>query len=357
MEPFQQLSGRIESISVFPSEIQPRLRFVINVNNRNKSQLLLINAAVRLHADFPEEGAGSAGLGPYVTDGTLDRSFSPIQITTGDSTTLTVTVPFPFDICSQFEQARANREPIFQLNFVYTVVPPDSNEYQTAELGPYGTSGNQYLPYPVPTSTWQKLLTAMGYDDTVLFTTGTLKAAVQEALQAKSNAQDAARATKEASSVTGVLTLAQAYLEEAATLEITSHRWLWAALIPAALFIFLIAVYVVESFRIPQFTVSQTLVRIVGLAVLFGGFSLCMRNYSAYQHLLLLNRHRVNIGKTFEVFKAAQPTDKAKEVLAAIAAQELIDFGRTNFPGKDSTENQMSLVSELIKNLIEKPKP
>jgi hypothetical protein len=114
--------------------------------------------------------------------------------------------------------------------------------------------------------------------------------------------------------------------------------------------------YVFESFRVSQFTVSQTIVRVTVLGLLFAGFGLCMRSYNAYQHLELLNRHRVNVGKTFEVFKAAQPSDKAKDVLAAITAQEMIDFGRGNFPGKDATESQLSLVTEVFKNLIEKPK-
>jgi hypothetical protein len=356
MEPLQQLSGRIESLTIDKSEIQPRLRFAINVNNRNKSQLLLINATIRLHVEFLEEGSALSGLGLYVTEGMLDRTYSPPTISSGDSTSLSVTVPFPFDICGQFEQVRAGREPVFQVSFVYTVAIPETTALQTAEVAHRNVGGNQYIPYPVPTSTWQKLLINMGYSDAVLFASSTLEGAVRDALRAKSEAEEAARAAKEASSLTGVLTLAHAYMEETKTLEKTSQRWLGAAIVSAVLVITLIGFYVVESFWTPQFTVSQTLVRIVGLAALFGGFGICMRNYNAYQHLLLLNRHRVNIGKTFEVFKAAQPTDKAKEVLAAIAAQELIDFGRVNFPGKDATENQMSLVTELIRSLVEKPK-
>ncbi len=43
------------------------------------------------------------------------------------------------------------------------------------------------------------------------------------------------------------------------------------------------------------------------------------------RHLEVVNRHRVNIGRTFEAFKAAQPTDRAQEIMSAITAEKQTD--------------------------------
>lgn len=72
------------------------------------------------------------------------------------------------------------------------------------------------------------------------------------------------------------------------------------------------------------------------LAVIFGAFTLCLRIYEAYRHLEVVNQHRVNIGRTFEAFKAAQPTDGAKEIMAAMTAENMLTFGKSGFAGKDS---------------------
>lgn len=360
-DPIQQLTGRIEDI--FPDAgLQPRLRFALTVNNRNKYALELINVVARLHVQFSEEGHSSGpGMGPYVIEAVHDRVFSSGTISSGESNGLSLSVPFPFHVFTEFETARAGRDVIFQLNVALTAIErtPQGDlgtKYLAAELVHERIGGNQFLPLPVPKSRWGTMLNSLGYSEELRGSKQTLLDAVQGALRAKREAEDAARATREASSITGVITLAQAYHEEAGRLRKTSHWWLIAASLLGVVSLTLMGFYVYESFIWAQFTASQTVVRVAVLGGLFAGFGLCMRSYNAYQHLELLNRHRVNIGKTFEIFKSAQPSDKAKDVLAAITAQEMIDFGRGNFPGKDATESQLSLVTEVFKNLVDHSK-
>src|SRR5579859_6995953 len=83
--PLQQLSGRMEDVFAEPG-IQPRLRFTVNVNNRNNCGLELMNVTAKLHAQFLDEGHSAIpGMGAFVLDALLDRNFSPTTISPGDS--------------------------------------------------------------------------------------------------------------------------------------------------------------------------------------------------------------------------------------------------------------------------------
>jgi hypothetical protein len=359
--PLQQLSGRLED--VFGEQgIQSRLRFTINLNNQNTCGLELINVTARLHAQFLEEGHGAGQtLGPFVMDATLDRMFTPATVSQGDSGSWIVYAAFPFDIFAEFENQRKDRDVLLQLNVMYTVIERTpqgllGERHLTAEMVHVRSGGNQYIPLLIPKSKWQTVLANMGYSNELRASRQTLLSAVQKAVKASDEAEAAAKAAKEASSLTGVITLAEAYSQEATRLAKTSRRWLYVAAGSAIACVLATLSYVYESFAHSQLTPAQVIARLTVIAILFATAGLCMRTYNAYQHLELLNRHRVNIGKTFEVFKAAQPNDHAREVLAALTAQEMIDFGRGNFPGKDAPDTQLSLVTELLKTAIERPK-
>jgi hypothetical protein len=66
----------------------------------------------------------------------------------------------------------------------------------------------------------------------------------------------------------------------------------------------------------------------------------------------------VNIGRTFEAFKAAQPSERARDVMSAITADSMLSFGKSGFAGKD-TPNQGPLpgATELLKAILEKTTP
>ena len=75
--------------------------------------------------------------------------------------------------------------------------------------------------------------------------------------------------------------------------------------------------------------------------------------YEGYSHLEVVNRHRVNIGRTFEAFKAAQPTERAREVMAAITAEHMLAFGKSGLISKDpSVQTPISGFSDLMKALL-----
>ena len=104
-----------------------------------------------------------------------------------------------------------------------------------------------------------------------------------------------------------------------------------------------------------KFTLPGAVIRVIVIAAIFGAFTMCLRIYEAYRHLEVVNRHRVNIGRTFEAFKAAQPTEKAKEVMAAITADNMLAFGKSGFGGKDSpNQGPLAGATELVKAILDK---
>jgi len=112
--------------------------------------------------------------------------------------------------------------------------------------------------------------------------------------------------------------------------------------------------YVRQSMN-DKFSVPEAIIRAVVIAAIFGLFTLCLRIFEAYRHLEVVNRHRVNIGRTFQAFKEAQPTERAKEVMAAITADNMLAFGKSGFAGKDSpNQGPLAGAAELIKAILEK---
>lgn len=66
-----------------------------------------------------------------------------------------------------------------------------------------------------------------------------------------------------------------------------------------------------------------------------------------------MNRHRVNIGRTYEAFKEAQPTDKAKEVMAALTAEHMLAFGKSGLLPRDlSVQSPVSGSYELVRSVL-----
>ena len=174
----------------------------------------------------------------------------------------------------------------------------------------------QGITITIAKSRWMELLTEWGYSstrrDATKELTKELTKLIQETRQAKQQAEEAAAGAKQAAQLTAVTSLSQAYLDEAKVLGKRSLIWFWLSVLIAVVGTWAMVFYVKESLT-DSFTVPEAVIRAVVIAAIFGAFTLCLRIYEAYRHLEVVNRHRVNIGRTFEAFKAAQPTEKAKE--------------------------------------------
>ncbi|MGH9643766.1 MAG: hypothetical protein ACRD3Q_15260 [Terriglobales bacterium] len=167
----------------------------------------------------------------------------------------------------------------------------------------------------------------------------------------------AAKGAKEAASFTVVSGLAQAYSEECTALRSRSRIWALISAGVAGCGAFLMYAYATESLH-GSLSAAATALRAVIIAAIFGALTLCIRIYESYLHLEVVNRHRVNIGRTFEAFKNAQPTERSKEIMSAITAEHMLAFGKSGFAPKDSpNQGPLPGVTELIKAIAEKKNP
>jgi hypothetical protein len=287
----------------------------------------------------------------------------PIISPTGRNTTV-LSLPVDPKLIAEVEEERQERDVTFYLYTNYTALP----RTRDGSLGvPFSgiiadeKYSGQAVLFIVPRSLWQQIIQRWqipsidALKDLSRIISET-RAAKAEAEQAAKAAEEAAKAAKDAATLTAVTNLAQAYQDEAKTLKRRSYIW--------AAFCFLIAIgtaigiyaFIEESLTLgTNFSVSIAVLRAVVLAVAFGIFSLCLRVYESYRHLEVVNRHRVNIGRTFEAFKAAQPTERAQEIMSAITAENMLTFGKSGFAPKDSpNQGPLTDFSELIKSVLDK---
>jgi hypothetical protein len=203
-------------------------------------------------------------------------------------------------------------------------------------------------------SRWVEMLNEWRYSPDRRDATKELRKTIREAQEAKRQAEEAATAAKQAANLTAVTSLSEAYRDEAKVLGKRSLIWAAISLL-VALTGGVVMVYYVRQSMMDKFSVPEAVIRAVVIGAIFGVFTLCLRIYEAYRHLEVVNRHRVNIGRTFEAFKAAQPTEKAQEIMAAITADNMLAFGKSGFGGKDSpNQGPLAGTTELIKAILER---
>lgn len=352
--------GTIVADDIFADQgLTRRLRISMTVINRNDFVIELASLGARVFVDFSEAGRRSSlGTGQYLAEAFPERP--PGVLTPGDGNRLTLLLPLGDDELTAIETARVQRDIVLSFEVSFTGLPRVKND--TATTGPIVSGiltdgrgqSNQYVVTTVAKSRWTELLSTLGYSLPVTDAQLELRRLIEEARIAKEEAESAAKGAKEAAALTAVTSLAQAYAEEARTLKKRSRVWGGIAFIVVALGAYLMHLYARESFR-GELSTAATVLRSIILAAVFGVLTLCIRVYESYLHLEVVNRHRVNIGRTFEAFKAAQPTERAREIMAAITAEHMLAFGKSGFAPKD-TPNQgpVPALTELIRNLAEK---
>jgi hypothetical protein len=206
----------------------------------------------------------------------------------------------------------------------------------------------------VARSTWEAILKKLNFAPDLATLRADLISTIKDANKAKREAEEAAVGAKEAATLTAVTNLASAYQEEANGFRKRSYGWAAVCIVLGLVAAFLMTVFVRESLT-AVFSVPQAIIRTVILGSVFGVLTISIRVYESYLHLEVVNRHRVCIGRRFEAFKAAQPTEHAKEIMAAITAEHMLSFGKSGFAPKDSPNaGPLPVVSDLVKAILEK---
>lgn len=354
-----QMLGRIEDIAP-RTGLKPLLQINVTLISKYDLAIDLVSVTSRVQVFFKEKGQAVSSIPTnYIGDAFIEWRSKTVM--PGDSNSITLLLPVDFDLLGGIEDVRQGYDVEIQLWTTFSGI----ERQQQGTIGNRLVAGDvldarynaQGVLGTIAKSRWVELLNEWRYSPEKRRAAEELGKTIREAQEAKRQAEEAAAAAKEAAQLTAVTSLSEAYLDEARVLGKRSLAWAGISLLVAAAGIYSMVFYVRQSVS-DKFTLPEAVIRAAVLAVEFGAFTLCLRIYEAYRHLEVVNRHRVNIGRTFEAFKAAQPTDRAKEIMAAITAENMLAFGKSGFGGKDSpNQGPLGGASELIKAILEKQKP
>jgi len=350
-----QMLGRIEDIAP-RTGLKPLLQINVTLISKYDLPIDLLSVTSRVQMFFREKGQAVSSIPTnYIGDAYIEwRSRTVV----GDNGSITLLLPVDFDLLGGIEDVRQGHDVEIQLWITFVGI----ERQQQGTIGNRVVAGDildsrynaQGVLGTIAKSRWIELLNEWRYSPEKRRAAEELDKTIREAQEAKRQAEEAAAAAKEAAQLTAVTSLSEAYLDEARVLGKRSLGWAGISLLVAAAGIYSMVFYVKQSVS-DKFTLPEAVIRAAVLAVIFGAFTLCLRIYEAYRHLEVVNRHRVNIGRTFEAFKAAQPTDRAKEIMAAITAENMLAFGKSGFAGKDSpNQGPLAGASELIKAILER---
>lgn len=337
--------------------IQPKLHFAISVNNKNEAGFDLLSVRADLYVQFLQTvDMAPSQLGSYLGNLVMQSFPATPAINPGENNPWDLYLPLPLPLFSELEQARENLNLSFQIiaSCVALERAADAkgvrilnNELTRAQGGSLAA-----LTYSVAKSQWEDTLKALGYSKELGETRQNIAKFLGDIAEAKRQAEQWSADTKIASMVTAENALAKVHAAEEKKLRKAAWPWLVATIAAAAGVAILIWVFLEHSWG-SQFGVPQALLRVGALGVLGYVFAACFRLYRSYKHLELISRHRANIGQTLAALLTAQPSPEAKNVLAGIAAHQMMSFGGVNLTGKESDEHEISPLIELLKNLPE----
>jgi hypothetical protein len=351
-----QILGRIEEFAT-RSGLKPLLQTNVALISKYDSAIDLMAVNSRVSVLFSEKGRAVSSIPTaYIGDAHIEGRLRTVL--PGDGNSITLLLPVDFDLLGGIEDIRQGHDVDISLWVTFEGI-----ERQTqGTIGQRVVGGEifdarnntQWVSGTIAKSKWTEFLNEWGYSPSQRDASKELSKTIREAQEARRQAEEAAMAAKEAAHLTAVTSLSEAYSDEAKVLRKRSLYWAAIMLLVAAVGSLAMVLYVRESMT-DKFTLPEAVIRAVVIAVIFGVFTLCLRIYEAYRHLEVVNRHRVNIGRTFEAFKAAQPTEKAKEIMAAITADNMLAFGKSGFAGKDSpNQGPLPGATELIKAILER---
>lgn len=352
----EQVFGRIEEIGS-QGGLVPALRVNVALNNKNDFAVDILSVSSRASISFAEGPNMVLGI-PHSYLGEAYLEWGSTTIVPGDSGSITLLLPLDVNLLGGIEGLRAEHDVILSLLL-------RMNGVERRQDGTIGTRvvsvtvsdvrspGAMELTRLIAKSQWASLLKQWEFPEDMKNPLEDLRRTIREAQQAKQEAEHAARAAKSMSELTAVTALSDAYDGEAKLFNRRSKYWIATSLILAIVSAAVIYFYIRESLSV-SFSLPQAIIRAVVILAMFGVFTLCLRIYEAYRHLEVVNRHRVNIGRTFEAFKAAQPTERAREIMSAITADSMLSFGKSGFAGKDSpNQGPLPGATELIKAILE----
>jgi predicted XRE-type DNA-binding protein len=152
----------------------------------------------------------------------------------------------------------------------------------------------------------------------------------------------------------GVSKFASIFKEESETFSKLSTKWMTAAVVVfilmlgcvVSLFLF-VNINETSAFDIVQLSITK-------VVVISGGFyalSVCMKNYRAYKHNEVLNKHRHNALMTFETFTKSTEDLQTKNAVLLEATHSIFGNQSTGYSSNEGSDSDLpNKVIEIIKS-------
>ncbi len=154
----------------------------------------------------------------------------------------------------------------------------------------------------------------------------------------------------------------EVFLSEAMEYEVkaqTWQKWLFGILITTSLIavcILFVPVTIIgneaNTSTIVQFTISK----VVLFSICFYALSIINKNFKAYKHNAIINKHRHNALRTFETFIAGATDEQTKNAVLLQTTQAIFNSQNTGYNNSDADIDMSTKVIEIFKSTAQNGK-
>lgn len=177
-----------------------------------------------------------------------------------------------------------------------------------------------------------------------------------EAIEIINNITDVRESIKSAAEQTGVEKHARVFLDEANYFTKEAEKWqnrlFWAIGIIGiiAIAVLLIPHKLISDSSNAAVAVQFTISKIVLFSAAFYVLSIINKNYKAYKHNSIVNKHRHNALTTFETFNAGTSDDQTKNAILLQTTQAIFNNQNTGYNDVDADADMSTKVFEIFKS-------
>ena len=141
-------------------------------------------------------------------------------------------------------------------------------------------------------------------------------------------------------------------MKQAKEHKLTARWWFGAAIILFFVLAFylqhLLVVGIPVSDNLPD-TIREISLRVLVLIAIYFALSQSIKNFNVNKHLQVLNEHRQNTMKIFDVFLNAATTDNAKDNVLLQATKSVFDTNKTGYLQKEGQVSYSFSVADMFK--------
>ncbi|MFZ3044251.1 MAG: hypothetical protein WA058_04075 [Minisyncoccia bacterium] len=198
-----------------------------------------------------------------------------------------------------------------------------------------------------------KQLDPSAYAKSVQTTRADIEKVLEQIIEKDKEAAKALQGIKNLSATSGVTTYSQVFGGQAEVHQRLARWWLGAAVgffVVLGFYLgYLLSVGIPVSNDLPE-TIREVSLRVLVLIAIYFAMSQSIKNFSVNKHLQVVNEHRQNTMRIFEVFLNSATTDSAKEHVLLEATKSVFDANKTGYLHKEGQNNLSFSVGDFFKS-------